>query len=199
MRTFPATLLFVTMLVAVPARAGAQQPRPETGTTIAERHDVINDNQHHYIGKVEMEVGDTKLYADDVWFYADQDRALATGNVAFRQGSNQISADRAEFDTKTRLGIFYNASGFATVQPPRRTAAPGVVAPPPLVGQDTIVYFFGETVEKIGPRKYKIAEGGFTTCVQPTPRWDLHADTIVLNLDHYTLLKQAVIPFENGG
>ena len=137
--------------------------------------------------------GDTKLYADDVWFYVDENRAVATGNVVFRQGNNQISADRADFDTKTRLGTFYNASGFATAQPPRRAPAPGGVAPPPLIGQDTIVYFFGETVEKIGPRKYKITKGGFTTCVQPTPRWDLHADTIVLNLDHYTLLKQVVM------
>ena len=26
-----------------------------TDTTIAERHEVINDKEHHYIGKVEME------------------------------------------------------------------------------------------------------------------------------------------------
>src|SRR5437879_5148604 len=128
MRTSIATLLFVTMVIAGPARARAQQ-RPSTGTTVAERHDVINDNQHHYIGKVEMELGDTKLYADDVWFYADQDRAVATGNVAFRQGTNQISADRAEFNTKTRRGIFYNAYGFATVQPPRRSIIGAGVAP----------------------------------------------------------------------
>ena len=137
--------------------------------------------------------GDTKLYADDVWYYVDQNRAVATGNVVFRQGTNQISADRADFDTKTRLGTFYNASGFATAQPPRQSAAPGGAALPPRTGQDTIVYFFGETVEKIGPKKYKIISGGFTTCVQPTPRWDLHAGTIVLNIDHYTLLKNAVM------
>jgi lipopolysaccharide assembly outer membrane protein LptD (OstA) len=28
--------------------------------------------------------------------------------------------------------------------------------------------------------------------VQPTPRWDLIADTVTLNVDHYTFLKQAV-------
>lgn len=193
MGTFLPTLFFVMVLVAVPARAGAQQPAQRTDTTIAERHDVINDKEHHYIGKVEFETGDTKLYADDVWYYVDENRAVATGNVVFRQGTNQISADRADFDTKTRLGTFYNASGVATAQPQRQGARPGTIAPPPISGQETIVYFFGETVEKIGPRKYKIVQGGFTTCVQPTPRWDLHADTIVLNLDHYTLLKQVVM------
>ena len=52
--------------------------------------------------------------------------------------------------------------------------------------------FAGEVIEKIGPRKYKITNGGFTTCVQPTPRWDLRAGTIVLNLEHYTFLRNAV-------
>ncbi|MES1254422.1 MAG: hypothetical protein ABUS56_02360, partial [Acidobacteriota bacterium] len=38
-----------------------------------------------------------------------------------------------------------------------------------------------------------ITNGGFTTCVPPTPRWDLRAGTIVLNVDHYTLLRNAVM------
>src|SRR3979490_2419081 len=136
MRSFLAMLVFVLALVAVPVNAVAQQPGPRTDTTIADRHDVINDKEHHYIGKVELDAGDTKLYADGVWYYVDQNRAVATGNVVFRQGTNQISADRAEFDTKTRLGTFYNASGFATAQPQRQTVAPGGVALPPRTGQD---------------------------------------------------------------
>src|SRR3990172_13086101 len=109
MRRGFATLLLATILLCGAAPAVAQQPAPRTDTTIAERHDVINDKEHHYIGKVEFEAGDTKLYADDVWYYVDENRAVATGNVVFRQGTSQISADRADFDTKTRLGTFYNA------------------------------------------------------------------------------------------
>ena len=52
---------------------------------------------------------------------------------------------------------------------------------------------FGEKIEKIGPKKYRITNGGFSTCVQPTPRWDLHAGTVILNVDHYTLLTNAVL------
>ena len=62
-----------------------------------------------------------------------------------------------------------------------------------MAGQETVVYFFGESIEKLGPKKYKISKGGFSTCVQPTPRWDLVADTVTLNVDHYTFLKQAVL------
>src|SRR5712691_1305900 len=101
MPTVLAAAFFAMMFLFDPARAGAQQPgglspaasfpaTPSvTETTIAERHDVIGEKQHHFIGKVEMERGDTTLYADDVWFYSDRDRAIATGNVVFRQGSSQ--------------------------------------------------------------------------------------------------------------
>src|SRR5690349_19339418 len=151
LRCFPTIPFVVSMVVGIAIRAAAQSA-PLTDTTIAERHEVISEKEHHYSGAVELDDGrDTKLYADDVRVYLDQDRAVASGNVVFRQGSSQISADRADFNTKTRLGTFYNATGFAMVQPPRQNARPGGIAPPPIVGQETIVYFIGETVEKIGP------------------------------------------------
>ncbi|MFN7982354.1 MAG: hypothetical protein U0Q11_10890 [Vicinamibacterales bacterium] len=37
----------------------------------------------------------------------------------------------------------------------------------PQMSQDNDVYYFGETVEKVGTKKYKITNGGFSTCVQP--------------------------------
>src|SRR4029077_13033209 len=117
----------------------------------------------------------------------------ATGNVVFAQGDNRISAEHAEFDTETRLGTFYNASGFSTVKPPKVTPRPGISAPTQVAGQETVVMFFGEKIEKIGPKKYRITNGGFSTCMQPTPRWDLHAGTVVLNVDHYTMLTNAVL------
>src|SRR5687767_2247929 len=100
MRPTLAALLFVAILPVAPARAAPQQP-PASETVVAERHEIISEKEHHYIGKVEMELNDTKLYADDVRFYVDQDRAVAIGNVVFRQGNNQIAAERADFNTKT--------------------------------------------------------------------------------------------------
>ena len=148
----------------------------------------------HYIRQGKVEIHDAKnktdIYADLVEFFEDEDRAIATGNFVMSQGTNRISAERAEFNTKSGLGTFYNASGIATITPPRQSR-PGGLAPPPT--GDVLVYFFGETVEKIGPKKYRITKGGFSTCVQPTPRWEMSASTVVLNVDHYTLLKNAVM------
>ena len=179
-----------------PAPAAAPgPPKPVVETTVSDRREGSNDQKDwHFIGHVEMDRGgDTKIYADDVLAYTGQDRAIATGNVVFAQGSNRITAERAEFNTETKLGTFYNAWGLTTVKPPVQAARPGGVAPPPVVGQENVVYFFGETIEKIGPKKYRITNGGFSTCVQPTPRWDLHAGTVILNVDHYTLLTNAVM------
>jgi LPS-assembly protein len=173
--------------------AGASAPVTET--TVSDRREGSNNQKDwHFIGHVEMDrAGDTKIYADDVMAYTGENRAIATGNVVFAQGDNRLSAEHAEFDTETRLGTFYNAWGLSTVKPPVQTARPGMIAPPPIVGQEAVIYFFGEKIEKIGPKKFRITNGGFSTCVQPTPRWDLHAGTVILNVDHYTFLKQAVL------
>ena len=115
---------------------------------------------------------------------------MATGNVVVVQTGNRIAAERVDFNFKTRLGTFYKAYGFANIKPdvPR----PGAIAVPTVSNQETDVYFQGETIEKIGPKKYRITNGGFTTCVQPTPRWQLAAGVTVLNIDHYTLLRNAI-------
>lgn len=170
-------------------------PKPVTETTISARREGSNDQKDwHFIGDVEMDRGgDTKIFADEVWAYTGNNTAIATGNVVFTQGNNRITAERAEFNTETRLGTFYNAWGLATVKPPVQRPQAGAIAPPPMANQENVVYFFGETIEKIGPKKYKITNGGFSTCVQPTPRWDLHAGTVILNVDHYTLLTNAIM------
>ena len=177
----------------------AQSPapgQPVTETTVSDSREGSNNQKDwHFIGHVEMDrAGDTKIYADDVMAYTGENKMIATGNVVFAQGDNRISAEHAEFDTATGLGTFYNATGFSTVKPPKvQPPRPGAMAPPPVVGQETVVIFFGEKIEKIGPKKYRITNGGFSTCVQPTPRWDLHAGTVLLNVDHYTVLTNAIL------
>ncbi|HWW88823.1 MAG TPA: hypothetical protein VNZ26_34760, partial [Vicinamibacterales bacterium] len=193
-RDYPVGLAFGALLAFV-APAYAQQPgQPVNESTISEAHQIVSETHHLYFGKVELERGDVKVYADYAEAFTDEDRIILVGNVLFVQGSNRISADKASFNTKTRLGTFYHATGMSTVKPPKPPPPrPGAMAPPPMSTEETVVYFFGDTVEKIGTKKYKIVNGGFTTCVQPTPRWDLHADTVILNIDHYTFLSQAVM------
>ena len=55
------------------------------------------------------------------------------------------------------------------------------------------VYFYGAAIEKTGPDKYRITKGGFTTCVQPTARWEIVSNSATVNLDDYVILRNAVI------
>ena len=83
------------------------------------------------------------------------------------------------FNTKTSVGTFNNAIGHRAARRARQRNLSmfGTLEPD--------VYFYGETIEKIGADKYRITKGGFTTCVQPTPRWEIVSGSATLNLDDY--------------
>ena len=178
------------LLILVRAGTAAAQGVPGFDNAISERQIRIGENHIQMTGQVELKRADLEIYADEIEIFTDSTRALGMGNVVVVQAGNRIAAERVDFDYKTRLGTFYKAYGFANIKP--QAPRPGAVAMPALSSQETDVYFQGETVEKIGPKKYKITNGGFTTCVQPTPRWDLNAGTVVLSIDNYTLLRSAV-------
>ncbi|MCU0255133.1 MAG: hypothetical protein MUF60_00165 [Vicinamibacterales bacterium] len=59
--------------------------------------------------------------------------------------------------------------------------------------QEPDAYFYGEKLEKLGERKYRITKGGFTTCVQPTPRWEVTSSSATLTVDDYAILRNAVL------
>ena len=80
---------------------------------IAEKQEQLGEKHGFLLGAVEIDNGDTKLYADQVEVL-DEEHAVATGNVVLTQGNNRIVADRAEFNLKTKLGTFYSAYGIAT-------------------------------------------------------------------------------------
>jgi hypothetical protein len=60
-------------------------------------------------------------------------------------------------------------------------------------GLEPDVFFHGHTIEKIGSDKYRITKGGFTTCVQPTARWEIVSGSATLRLDHYVRMSNAVV------
>ena len=128
-----------------------------------------------------------KFFADDLQMNIKTGELSAIGNVVFSTPTARISADSVVFNTKTRMGTFTNASGIAQLgeRGERNLSMFGTLEPD--------VYFHGATIEKIGPDKYKLTKGGFTTCVQPTPRWQIVSGTATLNLDDYVIMRNAVV------
>jgi LPS-assembly protein len=184
-------LAFGLTEVVAPSPAAAQSIVRDYNVA-ARRQEQLGEDHWLLVGDVELQGRDSSVFAEQVEAFTNEDRVILRGNVVVTQGENRIAADHAEFNTKTELGTFYEAYGIATLRPPRQTSSGGFNAPQ-LTGQDTDVYFFGKVVQKTGAQKYKMSDGGFSTCVQPTPRWDLHAETITLEIDDYTLLRNAIL------
>jgi LPS-assembly protein len=133
---------------------------------------------------VRVDCDDLQFFADFMEIRSDQDLITASGHVVFVSGGNRIAADRMEFNTRTQTGTFYNAQG---------TASLGDRVDRSMFGtQEPEAFFWGAELKKLGPTRYRITRGGFTTCMQPTPRWELVSGSVTLNLDHYALLTNSV-------
>ncbi len=143
----------------------------------------------HLINQAAIEGPDFKFFADDVDLYVNTNKVVASGNVVFTNADGRISAERVEFDTATGVGTFYDASGIMSLA----KQGPAAANTAAFGGQDPDVYFYGAKLEKLGARKYRITRGGFTTCVQPTPRWEITSGSVMLNLDDYALARNTLL------
>jgi LPS-assembly protein len=128
-----------------------------------------------------------KFFADELQMNIRTGELIAQGDVVFQTPTTRISADSVVFNTKTSLGTFHNAMGIAELgeRGERNRSMFGQLEPD--------VYFYGERIEKVGTDKYRITRGWFTTCVQPTPRWEIVSGSATLRLDHYVMLRNAVV------
>jgi len=174
--------VLAAVIVAAPAAVSAQIPGFDA--TLAKTQEVTADYVK-WTGDVVLSQPGMKFFADEVEYYPKTNRLLANGNVLLQQPDHQIAADRADFDAVTRLGTFFNARGFASLGKMADVSQFGTLSPD--------VQFYGETIEKIGPQAYLISHGGFTTCAQANPRWEMTSGSIKLRVDHYALLRNMLL------
>jgi LPS-assembly protein len=185
-------LFALWLLMLVPANTALAQIVPGWNTKqfSLER---IDADRVRLIGEVEIEGepgganAGQKFFADGLEINIRSGELTARGNVVFQSPTVRIAADSVVFNTKTRLGKFENAFGIAQLgeRGERNRSMFGTLEPD--------VYFSGASIEKIGPDKYRIENGGFTTCVQPTPRWEIVSGRATVNLNDYVILRNAVI------
>jgi LPS-assembly protein len=177
-------------LLPVPASAQDQLSSCKTYSGDAGSFEQLEDNTRFY-GSAEHPA---RILCDDMQFFADyaevfksKDLVIGHGHVVYVSGGNRISADRMEFNTRTRTGTFYNARGTATLGERGEGTDRSMFG-----GKEPDAYFWGAELKKIGEKKYRINNGGFTTCVQPTPRWEVSSGSVTLNLDEYAVLSNSV-------
>lgn len=132
--------------------------------------------------KVEITCDTFKFFADDVEVFTDKDRLLASGNVLFTTPDTRITASRLDFDLKSKTGVFHDATGSSRVKPQVGTRS--------MFGtQEADMHFRGEKLEKLGEKKYRLTNGGFTTCLQPTARWEFTSGSVTINIDNYAIAR----------
>ena len=144
----------------------------------------VEENVSTALRSVRVDCDGMQFFAERMQLFHDRGRVVASGNVLFISGGHRISADRMDFDTKARTGSFFEAHGVVSL---------GERGDRSLFGtQEPDATFWGKEVQKLGPEKYRIIDGGFTTCAQPTPRWDVASGSVTMNLDDYALLVNSV-------
>ena len=196
---FQALVLSCVVCLLGPSSAAAQQAEqppaqtpPSTGSRLL---DQINQRSNKFeckgdycilSGEAELPLGkDTTLFADQIEMFRDTNRVIAQGNVTFATPEGRLSAERLEYDVASGTGTFHNATGLMSLgaQADRRQFG----------NQEADVYFYGDIIERLGPKKYRITRGAFTTCVQPTPRWEVATRSVTLNLNDYAVARNTVL------
>lgn len=141
-------------------------------------------------GNVMITCDSAQLFADEIEYYAETNILKARGHVSFIEAAQRITAESLEFNTKTKLGTFYKAQGIMTIEGKPDTS--GMFSP-----TDADAYFSGEVIEKTGVNTYKFKNGVFTTCVQPTPRWEIVGSKMIIVKDKRALLFNSVFRIKN--
>lgn len=187
------------MCVSAARVAAAQQPEapppanpPGTGSRLLDQinqRSLKSECKGDYCiltGQVELPLGtQTTLFADQIEMFRDTNRLIAQGNVVFSTAEGRLSAERLDYDVATGTGTFTDAAGLMSL---------GAQADRKQFGnQDADVYFYGEKIERLGPKRYRLTNGAFTTCVQPTPRWEVASGTVTLNLNDYALANNTIL------
>jgi LPS-assembly protein len=183
--------VFVLLALAGAAGSARAQAAAPSGCSVkwsVASQETIGVNTNHYLlfRNVQVDCNDIQLFADQAEVFSDTDRLLASGNVLFVSSNNRISAERLEFNTRTKTGTFFTASGIANIE--NRGIDRSLFGT-----QEPDAYFWGQTIEKLGPKTYRVTRGGFTTCVQPTPRWELVAGSAVITLDKHAVMTNTLL------
>ena len=182
------TRLSCTALLCLALFTGTTEAQLLPGFNFDSRQFTIEQLSETHVrltGEVEIDGGTWQFYADRVDLFSDDSRLLAYGNVVYAAEGNRVAADRVEFNTQTLTGAFFNASGSVVLGEDVERSMFG--------SQEPDMHFYGEVIEKLGPRTYRLTKGGFTSCIQPTPRWQVTASTVTLSLDNYALLRNSVL------
>lgn len=158
-------------------------------TTIADPADATKVQHVEYRrtdGPVEVKCTDGQLFAQEIDYSEVKGLLDLRGQVVFQQAGARITAVSGQFDLKTRNAVFETASGTLLLTDRQMDRS--------LFGSmEPEAFFTADRLEKTGPRTYELTNPTFTTCVQPSPRWQIKAGRMRLTVDRYATMRNAVL------
>ena len=156
---FPVLLLLVITLLPEVAAAQLFPSLPFDSRQF--RIEQLSETHLRLIDEVEIDGGTYGFFADQVDIYVEVSDALmgpvqgtrtddvtfslvATGNVVYTSADIRIAAERVEFATSDQSAIFYQANGSINMGDEVDRSMFGT--------QEPDMLFYGETIERLGPR-----------------------------------------------
>jgi len=135
---------------------------------------------------VEAKCPDAQVFAQEMDYSEVEGRLDLRGQVVFQQAGARITAATGTFDLKTRNAVFEQGSGTLLLTDQQLDRS--------LFGSmEPEAFFTAARIEKTGPRSYRLVKPTFTTCVQPSPRWQIKASSMTLTIDRYAVMRSAVL------
>lgn len=132
-------------------------------------------------GSVDVHYGIYRLQADKVVIYEAENKMVATGNVIFDKGNDErITGTRSEWNYKTKLGWFEDATGFTNQ-----------------TNDGTVLYFTAERVERISLTELRVTNAEFTACDEAEPKWSFSAKSANIKTGDRAKLKHVKFKVKN--
>ena len=128
-----------------------------------------------------------KFFADDLQMNVKTGELIAIGNVVFSTPTSRIAADSVDLQHQDQ---HRHVQGRERHRAARRSRH---AQPQHVRHARARRVFLRREDREDRPDKYRITKGGFTTCVQPTARWEIVSGSATLKLDDYAMLKNAVV------
>lgn len=121
-------------------------------------------------GNVHLQRGNEYLKADFARYYMSTKWVYLKGDVRARTGRDEIKADEAEFDLRSRVGWLKQGQIYM--------AGPHA-------------YLAGERIDKHWGDVYTFKQAKVTTCDGDSPAWSITADEAVVEIDGYARLTRS--------
>ena len=118
-------------------------------------------------GYAQVSYAGLRVQADRIEIREDEEWMSATGNVVFERRNEKVVADSMTVRLAEGTAVFENARG--------------------ILGQD--FHFVAERLEEREDGSLVIEGGAFTTCAQPTPRWNFTAGRAVVRPSRHIWLR----------